>query len=125
MSRGRMRALQLPGITMVRPLVFTVCVWGIVAGAATAQQEPVPAYLAIVEGNATLEREGEVVPAEQNMPFVQGDRLRTQDGRVQIVFPDGTAIEVAENSEVECISPTRVRLLSGTMDHVQDRKSVV
>jgi len=114
-----MRALQFPGITMVRPLVLSVCVWGVVAGFAAAQQEPVPAYLAVVEGNATLEREGEVVPAEQNMPFVQGDRLRTQDGRVQIVFPDGTAIEVAENSEVESISPTRVRLLSGTMDHVQ------
>jgi hypothetical protein len=38
---------------------------------------------------------------------------------VQIVFPDGTAIEVAEDSEVECVSPTRVRLLAGTMDHVQ------
>jgi len=114
-----MRALQFPGMTMVRLLVLSVCVWGGVTGVATAQREPVPAYLAVVEGNATLEREGEVVPAEQNMPFVQGDRLRTQDGRVQIVFPDGTAIEVAENSEVECISPTRVRLVSGTMDHVQ------
>jgi len=114
-----MRALQFPGITMIRPLLLSVCVWSGVAGVAEAQQEPVPAYLAVVEGNATLQREGEVVTAEPNMPFVQGDRLRTQDGRVQIVFPDGSAIEVAENSEVECISPTRVRLLAGTMDRVQ------
>ena len=104
---------------MIRALLLGVCVWGVAAGVAGAQEAPPPAFLAVVEGNATLEREGEVVPAEQNMPFVQGDRLRTLDGRVQIVFPDGTAIEVAENSEVECISPTRVRLLAGTMDHVQ------
>ena len=106
---------------MIRALLLGVCVWGVGAGAALAQEAPAqaPAFLAVVEGNATLEREGEVVPAEPNMPFVTGDRLRTLDGRVQIVFPDGTAIEVAENSEVECISPTRVRLLAGTMDHVQ------
>jgi hypothetical protein len=80
---------------------------------------PPPAYLAVVEGNATLERDGEINPAVQNMPFVPGDRLRTADGRVQIAFPDGTAIEVAEYSEVESVSPTRVRLLAGTMDHVR------
>ncbi len=116
-----MRALHIPGKTMIRALLLGVCVWGVCANVARAQEAPAqaPAFLAVVEGNATLEREGEVVPAEQNMPFVQGDRLRTLDGRVQIVFPDGTAIEVAENSEVECISPTRVRLLAGTMDHVQ------
>jgi Family of unknown function (DUF6600) len=105
---------------MTRTVLMGVCVWGVLASVARAQEAaPPPAYLAVVEGNATLEREGEVVPAEQNMPFVQGDRLRTLDGRVQIVFPDGSAIEVAENSAVECISPSRVRLLAGTMDHVQ------
>ena len=53
------------------------------------------------------------------MPFVAGDRLRTGAGRVEIAFPDGTAIEVGEDSEVEAISPTRVRLIAGTMDHIQ------
>ena len=105
---------------MTRTALIGVCVWGALASVARAQEAaPPPAYLAVVEGNATLEREGDVFTAEQNMPFVQGDRLRTTDGRVQIMFPDGTAIEVAENSAVECISPTRVRLLAGTMDHVQ------
>ena len=55
------------------------------------------------------------------MPFVQGDRLRTEAGRVEIQFPDGTAIEVGEYSLVEAVTPTRVRLLAGTMDHIQRR----
>ena len=55
----------------------------------------------------------------RDMPFVEGDRLRTENGRVEIQFPDGTAIEVAENSLVEAVTPTRVRLLAGTMEHLQ------
>jgi hypothetical protein len=84
-----------------------------------AQEAQPPAYLAVVTGEATLERSGETEPAAANMPFVVGDRLRTGAGRVEIVFPDGTAIEVAEHSEVEAVSTTRVRLIAGTMDHIQ------
>src|SRR6476646_10623127 len=84
-----------------------------------AQEPQPPAYLTVVTGEATLERAGESEPATANMPFVPGDRLRTGAGRVEIAFPDGTAIEVGEDSEVEAISPTRVRLIAGTMDHIQ------
>ena len=86
---------------------------------ADAQDAQPPAYLTVVTGEATLERAGEGEPATANMPFVAGDRLRTGAGRVEIAFPDGTAIEVGEYSEVEAISPTRVRLITGTMDHIQ------
>ena len=84
-----------------------------------AQEAQPPAYLAVVNGDATLERAGEAEAAMANMPFVAGDRLRTGAGRVEIVFPDGSAIEVGENSEVEALSATRVRLIAGTMDHIQ------
>src|SRR6185436_17864742 len=60
-------------------------------------------------------------PAVRDIPFVQGDRLRTENGRAEIQFPDGTAIEVGEFSLVEAVTPSRVRLLAGTMDHVQAR----
>jgi hypothetical protein len=50
------------------------------------------------------------------MPLVAGDRLRTADGRVEIDFPDGSAIEVGPNSEVEVVSNGRVRTLGGTVD---------
>lgn len=107
------------GFLMFRTLIATLAVGFSLIGTAHAQVGPTPAFLAVVDGAATLERDGETVPAVQNMPFVQGDRLRTAAGRVQIAFPDGSAIEVDEYSEVECVSPTRVRLLAGTMDHVQ------
>jgi hypothetical protein len=108
-------------ITMRRALLFSLLLSCASAGTAAAQyaQTPAPAYIVAIDGNATLERDGETVPATLNMPFVQGDHVRTTNGRVQIAFPDGTAIEVAEFSEVECISPSRVRLIAGTMDHVQ------
>jgi len=87
---------------------------------AHAQDMP-PAYLSVVEGVVTLEREGEREPAVRDMPFVPGDRLRTENGRAEIQFPDGTAIEIGEDSLVEAVTPSRVRLLAGTMDHVQGR----
>ena len=86
---------------------------------AYAQEPQPPAFLTVTAGEATLERAGESEPATANMPFVAGDRLHTGAGRVEIAFPDGTAIEVGEYSEVEAISPTRVRLIAGTMDHIQ------
>ena len=85
---------------------------------ARAQDAPPPAYLSLVEGDATLERDGESERAVRDMLFVIGDRLRTDNGRVEIEFPDGSAIEVGEDSVVDCVSATRVRLAAGTMDHL-------
>jgi len=108
----------------MRHILYAVFVCACLSAVARAQDAPQlpagppPAYLAAIEGTATIDREGESIPAELNMPFVPGDRLRTADGRVEIAFPDGTAIEVGENSVVECVSPTRVRLIAGTMDHL-------
>src|SRR5215210_7436291 len=107
------------GFLMFRTILSTVVVCLSLIGTARAQYGSTPAFLSVVDGTATLESDGTTLPAVQNMPFVQGDRLRTAAGRVQIAFPDGSAIEVDEYSEVECVSPTRVRLLAGTMDHVQ------
>jgi len=108
----------------IRILLTIVC-FTLVRGAAHAQDvASPPAYLAAVEGTATLDRGGDAQPALPNMPFVEGDRLRTANGRVEIDFPDGTAIEVGPDSEVESVSATRVRLLAGTMDHVQPRAAV-
>jgi hypothetical protein len=104
---------------LLRQVLLITAIAGAGALHADAQDAQPPAYLTVVTGEATLERAGESEPATANMPFVAGDRLRTGAGRVEIAFPDGTAIEVGEYSEVEAISPTRVRLIAGTMDHIQ------
>src|SRR5689334_7949113 len=83
-----------------------------------------PAYMSAVEGNVTLERAGETQPATINMPLVDGDRLRTSVGRVDISFPDGSAVEVAPYSEVEMLSLTRLRIVGGTIEHIAAAQSV-
>jgi hypothetical protein len=98
-------------------LVTAITIAG--ALAVRAQEAGPPAYLALVQGQVTLERDGQAEPAVQNMPLVPGDRLRTAAGRAEIIFPDGSGIEVGEYSEVEAVSSTRVRLIAGTLDHIQ------
>ena len=84
---------------------------------ARAQEAPPPAYLSVVNGAATLERNGEIEPAVVNMPIVEGDILRTTNGRLEVVFPDSSAIVIDPGSEVEFISATRVRVVRGTLEH--------
>src|SRR6266550_1268258 len=106
---------------LVLCLSLMVCVIG--APVARAQEAPPPAYLSVVDGAATLERDGEAEPAVVNMPIVEGDILRTTTGRLEVVFPDGSAIEIEPDSEVEFISATRVRVVRGAMEHgVADRR---
>ncbi|PYR45164.1 MAG: hypothetical protein DMF95_21385 [Acidobacteria bacterium] len=111
--------MSRPAVGSVLRFVLGSVVAVAIGGVARAQEPLPPAYLAVVEGTATLERDGEAQPAVVNMPFVPGDRLRTAAGRVEIDFPDGTTIEVAAYSEVEAVSPTRVRVVAGTIDHLQ------
>src|SRR5947207_15163409 len=111
--------MSRPAVGSVLRFVVGTVVAVAIGGVARGQEALPPAYLAVVEGTATLERDGEAQPAVVNMPFVPGDRLRTAAGRVEIDFPDGTTIEVAAYSEVEAVSPTRVRVLAGTIDHLQ------
>ena len=112
LHRASLRSV-LPPVCVA--LLFFAC------GVKAHAQDTPPAYLSVVEGVVTLEREGESEPAVRDMPFVPGDRLRTGNGRAEIQFPDGTAIEIGEDSLVEAVTPSRVRLLAGTMDHVQGR----
>ena len=44
-----------------------------------------PAHLGVVDGGATLRRDGQVEEAVASVPLVEGDVLRTDDGRLEIV----------------------------------------
>ena len=110
------------GRILKRSFFLFVCLIALTAltAARAHAQEPAqpPAYIAAVDGSAMLERDGETTPAVVNMPLLPGDRLRTAAGRVEIRFPDGTGIEVAEFSAVELLTETRVRLLAGSIDRL-------
>src|SRR5687767_283941 len=79
----------------------------------TRAQADTPAHISVVEGVATLERDGRSEEAPANMPLLAGDRLRTRAGRVEILFADGSALHLDHNSAIDLQSDELVRLLDG------------
>ena len=56
------------------------------AESSIAPTEPAPAHLAYIEGEVSLEREGQTEAATSSLPLIPGDRLRTTQGRAEILF---------------------------------------
>ena len=74
-----------------------------------------PAHVSHVEGAVTLEREGRPESSPLNMPLLSGDRLKTLDGRVEILFADGSALHLDARSTLDIQSDELARLLEGRM----------
>ena len=51
----------------------------------------------------------------RNMPLLAGDRVRTQAGRVEILFADGSTLHLDANTTVDFQSDELVRLLDGRL----------
>ena len=77
--------------------------------------DDIPAHLAFVDGSVTLEREGRLEPAEANLALLAGDRVKTRAGRVEVMFADGSALSLDEDTELDFLSDSLVRLLAGRM----------
>ncbi len=69
----------------------------------------------MVDGAATLERDGRAEAAEENVVLLAGDRLRTGRGRVEVLFDDGSALHLDEHSSVDLLSDSLIRLLDGRL----------
>src|SRR4051812_7166020 len=78
-----------------------------------AQDVAAPAHLVVVDGNATLEQEFASEPATSGLPLVPGDRLRTAAGRAEVLFPDGSILDVDEYTVVDLQANTLVRVAAG------------
>jgi FecR protein len=72
-----------------------------------------PAHVSVVDGAASLERDGRIDQSPQNVPLLTGDRLRTQEGRVEIIFGDGSVLDVDQFTLVDLQSDVLLRLLEG------------
>ena len=81
--------------------------------AVETQQYDTPAYVAVVDGSATLERDGRIENAPLNMPLLSGDRLRTTDGRVEVRFADGGRLHLDARTSLDMLSDDLVRLGDG------------
>src|SRR5688500_722219 len=86
--------LSMTRLTVSALCLLMVCLW---ASPARAQDRDVgvddpPAHISVVEGAAILERDGRSESDLASMPLLAGDRLRTQGGRVEVLFADGSAL---------------------------------
>jgi hypothetical protein len=77
--------------------------------------QEVPAHFARVDGEVTLVRDGRLEPAEANQILLTGDRLRTQGGRAQILFIDGSTLALDEDTTMDLLSDSLVRLIGGRL----------
>src|SRR5687768_13251099 len=77
------------------------------------QTEPTPAHLSFIQGEVSLEREGQTESATSNIPLIPGVRLRTVEGRAEILFPDGSVLDVDVFSTLDIQARALLRLTSG------------
>jgi hypothetical protein len=77
-----------------------------------------PAHVAHVDGplnSVTLEREGRADTSPLNVPLLSGDRLRTLDGRVEVLFADGSTLHLDARSTIDVQSDELLRLTEGRL----------
>lgn len=72
-----------------------------------------PAHISVVDGNAVLERDGRTEASPLSMPLLAGDRVRTDSGRVEILFADGSTLHLDNGTLVDFQSDAIIRLLNG------------
>ncbi len=78
-----------------------------------AWTDEIPAHIAAAEGDAWHERDGVAEAVAVNTPLLAGDRIRTQRGRVEIRFADGSLLDVDEDTNVELTASDLARLQAG------------
>jgi hypothetical protein len=78
-------------------------------------RDDVPAHVAIVDGAASLERDGRREALEENTLLLAGDRLRTERGRVEVLFDDGSVLDIDEFTSMDLLSDSLVRLTAGRL----------
>ncbi len=108
---------RLARLTSALALLGTV-LWVAAPAAAQESQQQVqldasPAHISVVDGTASLERDGRSESSLLSMPLLAGDRVRTQAGRVEILFGDGSTLHLDNNTLVDFQSDEVIRLLEG------------
>ena len=106
-AMGSHRYRQLCGLIALTALAVGV------QPAAAQQQFEAPAHVAFIDGVAAHEREGTSRAPTPGVPFLPGDRLRSAEGRIEVLLADGTAIHLDEFTEIDLLAPTLLRLTSG------------
>ena len=98
-----------------RPLATALVLIAPIAASAQDRNDSygIPAHVASIEGVALLERPDGAEDLERNLTLVEGDRVRTRHGRVEILFADGTLLHLDRNSVVDFQREDFVRVMEG------------
>jgi hypothetical protein len=107
--------LLVPSIRVVLLSAVLILACAFVARAQDAAGPP-PAHISFVEGTAQVGHGGEWETAVINLPLVEGDSVRTIAGRVQVLFPDGTVIDIDPYSEIVFVTGSRIRVSAGSIE---------
>lgn len=107
---------MLPRLALTCALAAFVCPAALSAQALPPEPDgAAPAHVALVDGAASLERDGRTESSPLNMPLLSGDRLRTADGRVEVLFADGSTLHLDKRSTIDVQSDDLVRLTEGRL----------
>src|SRR6187402_3243026 len=107
---------MLPRLALTFAVAAFVCAPALYAQSTQPEPDAVaPAHVSHVEGTVSLEREGRSEGSPLNMPLLSGDRLRTVDGRVELLFADGSTLHVDARSTIDVQSDDLVRLTEGRL----------
>jgi hypothetical protein len=74
-----------------------------------------PAHVGVVQGASVLERDGVGEAASENLPLLEGDRLRTDTGRLEVLLPDGSVLDLDQRTTVDLLAGGLVRLTGGRL----------
>src|SRR5688572_17224453 len=103
-------------LALILVLTIVVCVPGVAAQSAQPDADgPAPAHVSYVEGAVTLERDGRPEHSPLNMPLLSGDRLKTAGGRVEVLFGDGSALHLDDQTTLDLQSDDLLRLIDGRL----------
>ena len=108
----------LPGMRSAMPrlllvagtLAFSVC-----ATSVSHAQVAAPAHISVTEGSVAVDRESGSETGLPDLPLVEGDRVRTEQGRAEILLGDGSALHLDAQTSVDINGASLVRLLGGRL----------
>jgi len=90
---------------------------------------PAPANLAFVDGAVDVVQDGVTERADPPLMLIEGDIVRTRNGRAEIVFGDGTLLHLSHDTELEVLAIDHLRLTTGRaivrLSHTAERPYVV
>jgi hypothetical protein len=100
----------------MRRLPVVAVLLGFVIGVvprADAQDATPFAHLSYTEGRVVVEHESTAEEVDGNTPLLAGDRVRTGDGRAEVLFGDGSLVQLDQQTTVDVLSDTVVRVMNG------------